>query len=205
MATENKILKEVEKFNSIKKYINEQEGEEPAGDDMLSGDVGLDDEMGMDMESEPTPINVEDDPDVEVVGDEGGEVVDGGGGTEELEITDLVNTQNTILDKIGNLDQIFSKLDDLTAKLGEMDEIISKIDNLEAKVEKYKPKSPEQKLELRSLDSYPFNQKLTDFFDDKEIEFEKSGKSEYVLTSDDVENFSDGDIQSSFDAPFEDE
>ena len=40
---------------------------------------------------------------------------------------------------------------------------------LKAKIEKYKPKSPEQKLELRSLDSYPYNQKLTDFFDDKRV------------------------------------
>lgn len=208
MTTEDKILKEVEKFKTIKKYINEQEGDAPA-DDMLSGEVGLeggeepmgDLDMGTETGTEPTPIDVESDPDVEVVGDDGGGEVTDEGGTEELEITDLVNTQNTILDKLGSLDQVFSKLDDLTAKLGEMDEIISKIDNLEAKVEKYKPKSPEQKLELRSLDSYPYNQKLTDFFDDKEIELEKTGKSEYVLTSDEVEGYTDRDIQNSFDDP----
>jgi len=200
MKTEDQILKEVEKFNTIKKYISEQEA-----DDSLTSDPAPEEDLGMDNlgdeTGDTTPIDVETDPDVEVVGDEP-LTDDDGVGTEELEITDLVNTQNTILDKIGNLDQVFNKLDDLTNKLGEMDEIISKIDNLEAKIEKYKPKTPEQKLELRSLDSYPYNQKLTDFFDDKGIEIEKTDKSEYILTPDDVESYTDKDIQNSFDEPF---
>jgi len=200
MKTEDQILKEVEKFNTIKKYITEQEVDDTLTSEPTPGeDTGLDDLENDTVDT--TPIDVDTDPEVEVVGDETSTSTDGVG-TEELEITDLVNTQNTILDKIDNLDQIFSKLDDLTNKLGEMDQIISKIDNLENKVEKYKPKTPEQKLELRSLDSYPYNQKLTDFFDDKGIEFEKTDKSEYVLTPDDVENFTDKDIQNSFDEPF---
>jgi hypothetical protein len=86
-----------------------------------------------------------------------------------------------------------------------MDTILNKINDLEQKVEKYRQKSPEEKLQLRSLDSYPFNQKLTDFFEDKQEEFEKTGKNEYVLTSDEVENYSDGDIKKSFDQSFKDE
>jgi deoxyribodipyrimidine photolyase-like uncharacterized protein len=86
-----------------------------------------------------------------------------------------------------------------------MDQILQKINDLENKVEKYRQKSPEEKLQLRSLDSYPYNQKLTDFFMDKEVEMEKTGKNEYILTSDDVENYSEGDIKKSFDKPFEDE
>ncbi len=58
--------------------------------------------------------------------------------------------------------------------------------------------TPEEKLMLRSLDSYPYNQKLTDFFNDKEPEMEKSGKNEYVLTSDEVENFSPNEIKKTF-------
>lgn len=200
MKTEDQILKEVEKFNNIKKYINEQET-----DDSLTSEPTPEDDLELDSlgdeTEDTTPIDVDTDPDVEVVGDDS-QSDDNSSGTEELEITDLVNNQNNILDKIGNLDQVFSKLDDLTNKLGEMDQIISKIDNLEAKIEKYKPKTPEQKLELRSLDSYPYNQKLTDFFDDKGIEFEKTDKSEYILTPDDVESYTDKDIQNSFDEPF---
>ena len=37
--------------------------------------------------------------------------------------------------------------------------------DIEAKIEKYRQKTPQEKLELRSIDSGPFNQKLTDFID----------------------------------------
>jgi len=57
---------------------------------------------------------------------------------------------------------------------------------------------PEEKLHLRSLDSYPYNQKLTDFFVDKQDEMEKSGKHEYVLTDEDVENYSPNEIKTTF-------
>lgn len=201
MIMDKKVLKEIEKFNTIKQYIKEQEDTmEPESD---LGDLEVSDDMESD---ELEPLDVDTDPDVEVVGNDSETIDDTSeGGTEELEITDLVNSQTDILNKLGNLDSVMTSLETLNSKIGEIDQIINKIDNLEAKVEKYKPKSPEQKLELRSLDSYPFNQKLTDFFDDKEVEFDKSGKSEYVLTSDEVENFSDMDIKDSFDDVFEEQ
>ena len=96
------------------------------------------------------------------------------------------------------MDGIFTKLDDLESKLSNMDEIMNKINSLETKLEKYRQKSPEEKLELRSLDSYPYNQKLTDFFDDKKGEMEKSGKNEYILTSDEVENYSPNEVKKTF-------
>jgi len=46
---------------------------------------------------------------------------------------------------------------------------------------------------------------LADFFDEKKDEMELSGKNEYVLTQDDVENFSPSDIENSFNEPMEDE
>jgi hypothetical protein len=46
---------------------------------------------------------------------------------------------------------------------------------------------------------------LADFFKDKEEEMEKTGKNEYVLTQDEVENFSPSDIEQSFNEPMEDE
>ncbi len=79
-----------------------------------------------------------------------------------------------------------------------MDSIVNKLNDLEAKIEKYRTKSPEEKLELRSLDSGPFNQKLTDYFEDKEEDFEKLGRDEYILTKDEVEEFSPSDIKRSF-------
>jgi hypothetical protein len=61
-----------------------------------------------------------------------------------------------------------------------------------------RPKTAQEKLELRSLDSGPFKQKLSDFFQDKMEDMEKTGK-EYVLTADDVKNFSAKDVEDSFD------
>ena len=202
MNTDKKIISEIEKFNTIKHYISEQENLDLDTEQGDQEDLSVDTDLEMDSEVSTEPIDIESDPEVEVVGDED---TTEGTGTEELDVTDLVNSQNDILEKMGQLDQVFSKLDDLTNKLGEMESIMNKIDTLDAKIEKYKPKSPEQKLELRSLDSYPFNQKLTDFFDDKEMEFEKTGKSDYVLTTDDVENYTDNDIASSFEEPFKED
>ena len=90
-------------------------------------------------------------------------------------------------------------------KLAEMDTIVSKLDTLEAKVEKYRPKTAQEKLQLRSLDSGPFKQNLADFFDEKKDEMEATGKNEYVLTQDDVESFSPSDIEKSFTEPMQDE
>jgi len=170
-------------------------------------DLELDMDVDTDAEEIAEPIDIETDPDVEKVDDEGNvESEDMGGDTEELEITDLVNKQNEISDKQDEyMDSMFDKLNDLESKLSQMDQILTKINDIEAKVEKYREKSPEEKLQLRSLDSYPYNQKLTDFFADKEVEMQQTGKNEYVLTSDEVENYSDADIKKSFDRPINDE
>ena len=95
-------------------------------------------------------------------------------------------------------------LQNLETKLGEMDNLVNTVNNLEVKIEKMRPKTPEEKLELRSLDSGPFNQKLSDFFDDKMDDMEKSGKNEYVLTTDEVEEYSPSEIKGSF-GEYEDE
>ena len=79
-----------------------------------------------------------------------------------------------------------------------MDQIVDKLNSLEDKIEKYRPKTPEEKLELRSLDSGPYKQKLSDFFIDKQKDIEKTGKNEYILTTDEVENFTDDQIRQSF-------
>ena len=218
MSVDKKIISEIERYKNINNYILEQEETEPptpeedveGGDELppLSdegtegGDTGADEI--------PEPVDIETDPDVEVVDDEGDDSTEdlgtGETGTEELDVTELVTTQKDISDKQDEyMETMFSKLEDLTSKLGEMDNILNKINSLEDKVEKYRQKTPEEKLQLRSLDSYPYNQKLTDFFMDKQDEFEQTGKNEYVLTDDNVENYSESDIKKSFDAPFKDE
>ena len=100
---------------------------------------------------------------------------------------------------------LFDQIKTMEDKLAEMDSLVSKLDGIESKLEKYRPKTPQEKLQLRSLDSGPYKQNLADFFDEKKDEMEATGKNEYVLTQDEVENFSPSDIEQSFNEPMEDE
>ena len=125
--------------------------------------------------------------------------MDDSGDVEELDITDLVDTQKSMSDKQEEyFNNLFGQLQNLESKLGEMDNLVNKINDLEAKFDKYRPKTPVEKLELRSLDSGPFNQKLSDFFEDKQGEMEQSGKNEYVLTTDQVEEMSPKAVRDTF-------
>jgi hypothetical protein len=129
--------------------------------------------------------------------------------TEEIDITDLVNMTKNIKKEIddnkqdhgsvlGQMDSIFTKLDDLESKLTQMDSVISKIDQLSSKIEQIKPKTPEEKLQMRSLDSYPFSQNPQQFFASKQGEMRSSGKNEYVLTKDEIENYHNDTIRDTF-------
>jgi hypothetical protein len=132
-----------------------------------------------------------------------------GGDTEEIDITDLVNMTKNIKNDlesnkqdnsavINKMDDVFTKLNDLEGKLAQMDQVMAKIDQLGATVEANRPKTEVEKLEMRSLDSYPFNEKPQEFFAHKQGEMQASGKNEYVLTKDEVENYPTDTIKTSF-------
>lgn len=119
-------------------------------------------------------------------GDQGGDV--------EVDITDLVTSTQDSNQKIDGLNQslnnILQKFDELEGRISSVDQIISKMDDIEHQVEKRLP-TPVEKLELRSLDSYPYNIKLSDFWSDKNQELgieEPNDKQqgEFTLTQDDV-------------------
>jgi len=220
MSVEQKILEEIARYNSINKYIMEQVPPPPPGDELgappppggeapIGGEVpppagGAPPPAGAvpGAPAPPTegePVDVEADADVEEIG------ADEEGGEEEIDITDLVDTQKTMSDKQEEyFNNLFSQLSNLESKLGEMDQLVNKINSLETKFDQFRPKTPEEKLELRSLDSGPFKQKLSDFFVDKQEEMKQSGKNEYVLTSDDVEEYSPEEVKTSFN-DYEDE
>lgn len=211
MDVSKTILEELTKYNKINKYILEQEvGDVPAGPEEPVADVGAveppaDAGAAPAASPEPQVIDVENDPDVEKL-DDSGEAKSEGGDSEELEITDLVDAQKNIEQKQEEyFNNLFSQLTNLESKLKDMDSVFEKLNQIENKIEKYRVKTPEEKLELRSLDSGPFNQKLSDFFTDKEEDLEKSGKNEYILTTDDVEDYSKDEIKNSFGSHIEDE
>ena len=210
MAVDRKILEEIRRYKDINSYITEQDAGAIPPPPIEGGDLGAAPPPPLPPggaaptptgTTEPTPLNIENDPDVEEVGVEG-EIVgqEGDTETEEIDITDLVDTQKTMSEKQEEyFNNLFSQLETLQSKLGEMDQLVQKLNSIETKVDNYRPKTPEEKLELRSLDSGPFKQKLSDFFEDKLPEMEKSGKNEYVLTSDEIENYSPAEIEKSFD------
>ena len=205
---DEKILNEIARYNSINNYIVEQEAAlpPPPGEDPNAlppeGEAPLpvDPTMAPPAPAAPAapagpqPVDLETDPDVEKMG--GDSNVEN---TEEMDITDLVNSQKKVEEKQEEyFNNLFKHLDGLESKLGEMDGIMSKLNDLEQKIEKYREKTPQEKLELRTLDSGPFNQKLSQFFEDKEEDMEKSGKNEYILTQDEVEDYSPNEIKKTF-------
>lgn len=207
MSLDKKILEEINRYRSINNYINEQD---------VAADPNLD--LGAALtppEGGPTPgiapqsptppppskpevIDVEKDEDVEKLDDEG-KSTEKDEDVEELDITDLVDSQKAVESKQEEYFQtLFNQLSSLEDKLREMDQLVDKLNSIETKIEKYREKTPEEKLELRTYDSYPFNQKLSDFFDEKKEDMEKTGKNDYVLTSDDVTDINVNDIRGSF-------
>jgi len=201
MELENKLLEEVARFNQINKYarklMNEQElppaPEAPAepGMEAPAGELpppagGAAPEMGAAAPEAPAESD-----------------------TEELDITDLVNMTKSIKNDLDDsksehqgvitkMDDVFTKLNDLEQKLANMDMVMAKIDELGNKIEQVKEPSPEERLQMRSLDSYPFNQNPQQFFAQKQGEMRASGKNEYVLTKDDIQNYSQETIRDTF-------
>jgi hypothetical protein len=218
MSLDKKIINEIQRYRSIDKYIMEQalDAAPPPPPDP-GADLGAiapppapDAGAGAPPPPAPTtpqPIDIANDPDVEKIDDDGEseEKKDDSNESGELDITELVDSQKSIQTKQDEyFENLFGQLNKLESRLGEMDQIMSKLNTLEAKIEKYREKTPQEKLELRTYDSYPFNQKLSDFFTDKQEEMEKTGKHDYVLTSDQVSDINQNDIKKSF-QPTEDD
>ena len=206
---EQKLLQEVNRFreinrNATKHYIIKEQAEPaalPPADAPAAPDASAAPEMPAPDAAVPAAPGLPDSPAM--------------GETEEVDVTDLVNMTKNIKNEletskmendsvIQKMDTVFSKLDDLESKLSNMDAIISKIDQLGARVEEMKPQTPQEKLEMRSLDSYPFNEKPQEFFAHKQDEMRARGKNEYVLTKNEIENYSKESLANSFN-PYQDE
>jgi len=219
MSLDKKILSEIDRYRSINQYIMEQAADVAAPEQDLGALAPLPGDVGAGAPPPPAeagavpppapeapaggePLDVENDPDVEKLNDDGEseeKSSEGEGESEELDITELVDSQKSIETKQEEyFNNLFGQLNDLQSRLGEMDNIMNKLNSLEAKIEKYREKTPQEKLELRTYDSYPFNQKLSQFFDDKSEEMEKTGKNDYILTADEVKDINVADIKYSF-------
>lgn len=208
---EKKLIEELNRHRAINKYTTTLIVEQDMGSDAATAAVPPADPLAAPPAPEGAPIDPAADPSLGAPLDSalGATPEADAGTTEEIDITDLVNMTKNIknqLDQskdsntgvIQKMDGIFSKLTDLEQKLAQMDSVMSKIDELGARIEQVKPKTPQEKLEMRSLDSYPFNQHPQDFFSQKQDEMRQSGKNEYILTKDDVQSYGKEQIMKSF-------
>jgi len=200
--------------------LNEQD---PVGDEEVGDTIEIEDETG-----EAEDEAVAEDPFAEEGGeeetgetdpfaDEGGmEVEDefadeteSGDETVEVDVTDIVDKAEETRSEI---DALTSKMDDLLGKFGDlegqisgMDKVIEKIDSLEKEIEERNP-TPVEKLEMRSMDSFPYSVSLTDFWKDKEgYDVSDEKEEEYTITQKDVDEYSSTDIQKSFNSDMEED
>jgi len=210
-----------------------EEDEDESIDNDIANDLTSDNEKDSDNQGEEEEFGdetednedfgdeTEDEEDFGDLGDLGGEE-DLGGGEEdsvELDVTELVkgteeakasaDAANDSVNAVnGKMSDLMNMVNNLEKQLDGMSAISSKIDSLETELEKRAP-TPEEKIEMRSLDSYPYNLKLTDFWKDKEGQYDiidKEVDNEYVLTKDDVDDYSEEEIKDTFNQnPYEEE
>jgi hypothetical protein len=125
----------------------------------------------------------------------------------EIDVTSLVKGSDEAKEAADiaskNTYALMQQLKNLEAKVATMSQITSKIDGLEKEIIKRNP-TPVEKLEMRSLNSYPYSQKLTDYWADKEGAYNvmnnEKEKTEYVLKQEDIDSdYSVANIKKSFD------
>ena len=148
-------------------------------------------------------------------GEEGMEVEDefaeepvGGDETVEVDVTDIVDkaeeTRTEIEGLTTKMDELMGNFNELSTQVTGMDQVINKIENLEKEIEKRNP-TPVERLEMSSLDSFPYSVKLTDYWDDKEGYDNGEEEKDYTLTKQDVDDYSSTEIKNSFDYNKDDE
>ena len=165
---------------------NPMSGTDPMGGDMVGEDPLADADMGEDDESENDGTTVD---------------IDG-----LTKAEDKLNVkQNRIGRDISKVDnRITSLIDSISNLLSKVDNNNAEIEALKAEFEKRNPTQTE-KLNLRSLDSYPFNVKPNEYWAQKAKEggYEADADNaepttkEYTITNDDVDNPSE-DIADTF-------
>jgi len=139
---------------------------------------------------------------------------------EEIDVTDIVKRADDAKgyaekavtaaeEGKGMIKDLMTKFDALQSSLSKIDTVSTEIASIKKDMQAQKPK---EKLELRSLDSYPFNVKLTDYWNDEKLKdnYEITNGSEpdaqtpsgdvkvWKLDPEDAKDFSELDIKKSF-------
>lgn len=222
------LAEEAKRFRQISEYsfigINEAEDDEETPEGDLDAELqGLEAELG----AEEPDVDTEEAPEGDdMSADEGGfgddiPADDEGFGDDmvaddevEVDVTDLVNTSNELkissdetnqkmADLIDKFNTLSSQMDNMSKLAKNIEVLDTKIKDVETEIVRRNP-TPTEKIEMRSLDSFPYNIKLSDFWSDNADKLSDQSKvtdnkpKEYVLTKDDVDDFSEVDIKNSF-------
>jgi hypothetical protein len=188
---------------------NQMMGGEQGQDPMMGGneqqDMGtppMDDAMmGGDMNGEMPPMD-----DAMMDGEE----------EEVIDVEELTDAQEKMNDKVNlvgrNLEGFDSKIEALMQSIQKMESMIdANNQEIAAFKQEFEKRNPTQteKLNLRSLDSYPFNVNPKDYWNGKGIDPNGNYSAiannsiptsqEYEITNSDVDNFDDKVIENSFD------
>jgi hypothetical protein len=206
-------------------YLDEAD-EEVEGADAIANDLGVTPpDAGADAGTPPTPPSEPTEPMADPMGEpnpanaeepapEAGmeppvapeaPIEEPAGDEVELDVTDLVDSTDeakSSADKASkNTQLLMKKLEDLESRIASMDAVSGKIEALEKEIVKRNPTNVE-KLEMQSLHSGPYTQKLSDYWADKHGAYDVMGNDkpkEYVLDKDTVNSdYSETDIKQSF-------
>lgn len=193
---------------------NEAEGDDVENTDELVGDITADIEANQDAPKEEptTDVPAETPPADNLETPEAPKEepsMDAPAGDEiELDVTELVKGSEAAKESAdaanSKIEQLMDMVNKLENQLTTMSAISTKIDALEKEIEVRNP-TPKEKLEMRSLDSYPYNIKLTDFWAEKGDRYETGAEEEkpkeYILKQSDIDNdYVESDIEDSFNA-----
>jgi len=191
----------------------EEETPEEGGDFDFGDEGNPEDAVDTEMGGEETPVEEPAETDEFGTADEfsaADELEAEGEDVEEIDVTSIVTKSDEAKEmaqqavsvgqeNMSYLKALTDKLSNLETQLTKMDSIASKITKLEQDI-----KTPEEKLELRSLDSYPFNMKLSDYWEEKASSnphYKVSNgeeEKEYTLTPEDIEDFNPVEIKQTF-------
>lgn len=130
-----------------------------------------------------------------------------------IDVQDLTDAQEEVNDKVNSVGRDLGRVDSRIDKLlgaietlqGMFDKNNQEIADLRKEFEKRNPTQTE-KLNLRSLDSYPFKIRPTDFWNDKAeqgrydayADNREPTTNEYVITNNDVDDFTEREIEDTF-------
>tara|TARA_Y100001938_G_C7908730_1_gene338483 strand:- start:5 stop:703 length:699 start_codon:yes stop_codon:yes gene_type:complete len=213
------LNEEVSRFKMMSEYSFYEDRSEPELDD--NEEIILGGEMFNEEEGEEDPFGTEEESEEEgeelSFGDEEepegeGEELSFGDEEEpaedevELDVTELVkgSEEAKLSADAANekIDKLMGMIGNLENQINSMEKISTKIDDLESELQKRAP-TPEEKIEMRSLDSYPYNMKLTDFWANQKDQYDiiPDEEKEYVLDKEAIDSdYSDASVKDTFDS-----